>query len=283
MTVKVSIFWSVAARFFWILHAYVDRTFTVLTCAYVVVPLQVSEETRSLKRLVVQFLQLGVAQAVSVKDSYAVQNGVIYFWNLHVHIFRHSVYTQMLPEMVGFLTSAIAAVDTLTAPAAAAVLTAGYEGAPVDHRLRLSLLETLSSYYEAKGMLAEAIDAANKGTGGGSAPAGGKPAKGAPAQDTPPEVPEYLRKKICEQSSRLVLLQGAAAAAGGKGAAKPSEPPTFPNAFLNVFSVIIQAEQPAPLMVKETAVALVNKAVDILEKDVEADLSVLDFNTLSQV
>jgi hypothetical protein len=36
-------------------------------------------------------------------------------------------------------------------------------------------------------------------------------------------------------------------------------------------------------MAKETAVALVNKAVDILEKDVEADLSVLDFNTLSQV
>jgi hypothetical protein len=243
--------------------------------------LQVSEETRSLKRLVVQFLQLGVAQAVSVKDAYAVQNGVIYFWNLHVHIFRHSLYTQMLPEMVGFLTSAIAAVDTLTAPAAA--LTTGYEGAPVDHRLRLSLLETLSSYYEAKGMLAEAIDAANKGTGGGSAPAGGKPAKGAPPQDAPPEVPEYLRKKICEQSSRLVLLQGAAAAAGGKGGAKPSEPPTFGNAFLNVFSVIIQAEQPAPLMVKETAVALVNKAVDILEKDVEADLSVLDFNTLSQV
>jgi hypothetical protein len=251
---------------------------------YVVVPLQVSEETRSLKRLVVQFLQLGVVQAVSVKDAYAVQNGVIYFWNLHVHIFRHNLYTQMLPEIVGFLTSAIAAVDSFTVSAAAAAApTAGYEGAPLDHRLRLSLRETLSSCYEANGMLAEAIDAANKGTGGGSAPAGGKPAKGAPPQDAPPEVPEYLRKKICEQSSRLVLLQGAAAAAGGKGGAKPSEPPMFGNAFLNVFSVIIQAEQPAPLMVKEAAVALVNKAVDILEKDVEADLSVLDFNTLSQV
>jgi len=56
----------------------------------------------------------------------------------------------------------------------------------------------------------------------------------------------------------------------------------FGNAFLNVFSVLVQAEQPAQIMPKETAVVLVNKAIELLEKDVEADLSVVDLASLSQ-
>jgi hypothetical protein len=243
---------------------------------------QVNEETRALKRMVVTFLQQGVAQAVTVKDLYALQNGIIYFWNLHVHIFRHELYSRAIPELVGFLTSAVTAIDALVGAGATGGVQA--PGAELfDHRLRLSLLETLAAYYESKNMLTEAIEAATKGTGAPAA-AGGKPAKGAPVADTTQEVPEYLRKKVCEQASRLTLLQTAAGGAGGKGAAKGGDvPPVYGNSFLNVFSVIVQAEQSAPAMAKETAVALVNKAVEMLEKDVEADLSVMDFNSLSQV
>ena len=241
-----------------------------------------------MKRMVVQYLEKGLAQAVLVKDIYALQNGIIFFWNLHVHLFRNGLYKYVIEDIPRFLVSAIAAVDTVLASLSATKATlpaaaAGAEPAPFDHRLRLSLLETLASYYESKGQLAEAVETANKGAIlAGAAPAG-KPAKGAPVVEAAaPEVSEYLRKKICEQSSRLSLLQGASGAAGGKGAPKAGEPPVFGNAFLNVFAIIVQAEQPTQVMSKETAIVLVNKAVEQLEKDIEADLQMVDFVSLSQ-
>lgn len=249
---------------------------------------QVGAEIQSLKRLVVQYLDRGLAQAVSVKDVYALQNGIIFFWNLHVHIFRNGLYKYAIEELPKFLVSAVAAVDGVLASLSSAavgvhIVVTGAEPAPFDHRLRLSLLETLASFYETKGQLTEAVETANKGAIlPGAAPAG-KPAKGAPvAEVAAPEVSEYLRKKICEQSSRLSLLQSSGGAAGGKGAPKAGELPVFGNSFLNVFSIIVQAEQPAAVMPKETAVLLVNKAIELLEKDVEADLSVVDFASLSQ-
>lgn len=244
-----------------------------------------SEETRVLKRMVVQFLDKGVAQAVLVKDVFALQNGIIFFWNLHVHIFRHNLFKHALDELLKFITAAIAASDALIAQAAAggapAVASAGSDPRAFDHRLRQSLLETQAAFFESKGMLTEAVEAANKGAGAGAAAgAPGKAAKGAPAPTAEPEVPEYLRKKACELSSRLVLVQATSGAAAAKGA--KTDPPLFGNSFLNVFSVIVQAEQPAPLMAKDTAAALVNRAIEMLERDVESDLSVTDFNTLSQ-
>lgn len=238
-----------------------------------------SEETRALKRMVVLFLEKGASQAVSVKDMYAVQNGIIFFWNLHVHIFRHNLFKYALDELPKFIISAIAASDALIALSATTPAGASGAAESFDHRLRQSLLETQAAFFESKGMYAEAIEAANKGAGGGAAAAPAKGAKGAAPAATEPEVPEYLRKKACELSSRLVLVQATsgAAAKGGK-----IDPPVFGNSFLNVFSVIVQAEQPAPLMAKDTAVALVNKAIELLERDVESDLSVTDFNTLSQ-
>lgn len=262
----------------------------MLSCFFLA---QVNEETRALKRMVVQFLEKGLTQAVSVRDTYALQNGIIFFWNLHVHIFRHNLFKSALDELPKFIATAIAAADGLIAQQAAAAVTADAGGGgtsiavePFDHRLRLSLLETQAAFFESKGMLTEAIEAANKGaTGGAGAGAPAKSTKGAATSSTTavPEVPEYLRKKACELSSRLVLVQansGAAAGKGGGGA--KSEPPAFGNSFLNVFSVIVQAEQPVPLMSKELAVTLVNKAIEMLERDVEADLSVTDFNSLSQ-
>jgi hypothetical protein len=267
-----------------------------------------------MKRMVVQFLERGIVQAAGVKDLYAVQNGIIYFWNLHVHLFRHNLYAQAIEEVQKFILTIVAALDAMLAEtsAAAAAAAAAMDAqqraqalpapAPFDHRLRISLLETLASFYESQGKLPEAIDAANRATsasgagGAGDAAAGaaGKGGGKAAASSAPSSaavaagmgVPEYLRKKACEQSSRLQLLQATAGAgaAGGKGGSKGgAEVPMFGNTFLNIFAIIAQAEQPSPaVMPREQAVALVVRAIVLLEKDLEADLAVVDFVALSQ-
>jgi hypothetical protein len=44
---------------------------------------------------------------------YALQNGVIYFWNLHVHLFRRGLYTQAMGEVQVFVVHALSAFDSL--------------------------------------------------------------------------------------------------------------------------------------------------------------------------
>ena len=43
---------------------------------------------KQMKRLVVRYIERGLSFALAVKDSIAIQNGITFFWNLHVPLFR---------------------------------------------------------------------------------------------------------------------------------------------------------------------------------------------------
>ena len=141
-----------------------------------------------------------------------------------------------------------------------------------DHRLRLAMIETLVDYYEANGQLPEAILYATKGC---------IDKLGSDPITTGTIIPEYYRKRVVEQVSRLTILQttvgGASTAAvdkggKGKGGSAVTEAPKLTSAFLNVFATIIQAELPVSIMSVEQSKVLIQKAIDLLEKDVKVEL-----------
>jgi len=148
-----------------------------------------------------------------------------------------------------------------------------YIATAFDHRLRLAIIETLVDYYEANGQLPEAILFATKGC---------VDKLGTDPITTGTIIPEYYRKRVVEQVSRLTLLQttagGASTAAvdkGGKGkggGGAVTEAPKLTSAFLNVFATIIQAELPVSIMSVEQSKVLIQKAIDLLEKDVKLEL-----------
>jgi hypothetical protein len=214
-----------------------------------------SPEMMRLKQLVVTAIDRGVRLAVAFKDSIGVQNGLIYFWNLHLHIFRSSVLcAAAMDEVFEFLKAAVAVIET-----ARALVPATADPAMLfDDRIRISYLETLAGFLESRGQLSQALEVATKGSSSTTAV-------------------EYTRRKICEMTSRLGLLNATSAgAAGTKGGAKNAggaDPPKFDNPLLNVFANLAQAELPVESVPREQAVALVDRTVALLEGDVAAFLA----------
>ena len=237
------------------------------------------EELQQLKRMVVQFLDRGLQMALAARDYYAVQNGIIYFWNLHMHVFRNNLYGYAIEELFEFVKTSVAAIDALlaTPPANPAVTV-------FDPRMRTAMLETLVGFHEERSELAEALEAAMKGAAAPpTAPAGA-----AAVNTSHTAVVEYNRKKLCEAASRLTVeLVAAAAAWGGKGGkggkgGGGGEPPIFENALLNVFSHVVQAEQAEDVVPREQALALTNKAVEMMDGAVAAELDALPMVDFSQ-
>ena len=252
--------------------------------------IQVSDEIMQIKRTIPQYLECALKQAVSIHDLYSVQNTVIYYWNLHVHVFRNNLYELILPEVVSFLTTAITSIDTLLSSSSSSSTTTTATTTVFDQKLRLSLIETLCSYYEYKNMFPEAIDLATKGcssTGSSNTTTAGanKGNKGTPTSTTTnsSEITEYNRKKICEQYSRLTILQSTNTSTTTTKGNKSTELIKFDNNFLTLFSIIIQAELQDVNKTQENIVGLISKAIEILEKDIQADLSMMDFNLFTQV
>jgi hypothetical protein len=137
------------------------------------------------------------------------------------------------------------------------------------------MIETLVDYYEANGQLPEAILYATKGC---------VDKLGTDPTTTGTTIPEYYRKRVVEQVSRLTLLQSTAGGAptaaadkggkgkGGGGGGAVTEAPKLTSAFLNVFATIIQAELPVSIMSVEQSKVLIQKAIDLLEKDVKVEV-----------
>jgi hypothetical protein len=73
--------------------------------------LDVDSSLMSLKRLCVLCLSQGVKLALAAKDVVGVQNGIVYFWNIHITVFRNRMYTVMMPEVAAFLEMAIGALE----------------------------------------------------------------------------------------------------------------------------------------------------------------------------
>ena len=220
-----------------------------------------------LKRVVILALRKGIELSVTIKDEYGVQNGVIYFWNLHLHVFRNELFAHAMPEVLDFLTFAVKGIDALpssnTSPAGLASTTNPLAPSAIDGRLKLSLLEGLSSLHAAQGAYPQAIEISTKAS---------MCAESA-----------YIRKRAAELVSKQVLLAAAAGApAGAKGAAKSAELPKFDSPFLLVYSALAQAELPASALPPDQVQPLLDKALGLMETEVSAYLQSLNWADMAQ-
>ena len=163
-----------------------------------------------IKTLIAQSLLLGAKIALSVKDEYGYQNGAIYFWNLHIHIFRKNVYMSLLPEAVEMLLLISSSMETFRAE------NGGYL---IDEKLRASYIEATVLYYQQQGDMASAIDMITKASGNG----------------TP-----YIRRKLCELCGKFAAETSGGG--GGKGGGKAAEPVKFDDPFLNALATLAQVE-----------------------------------------
>ena len=205
------------------------------------------------KKLVITFLQKGMTLALAVKDQWGAQNAIIYFWNLHLHIFRKKQYSIAMNEVFDFVQASCKVIDDFVASGVKS------EVGAIDFALRLSLVEALSSFFDVQGQGQLAIDTALKGCSGGSV---------------------YIRKRLCEHTSALVSKLGAANA-GAKGA-KPVEPPKYDDPFLNVFGTLAQCELPDSIVPKDQQTLLSDKAITLMDTEVKAKLASFDWNNLTQ-
>eukprot|EP01038_Epipyxis_sp_PR26KG_P014672 gene14672-19710_t len=187
-----------------------------------------------LKQLVLLSLKQGTTLAVAMKDIYAIQNGIIYFWNLHLFIFRNNYLAEIMDECVEFLKLAVQIFDQYP-PVAFNI--DKIEIDVMDDKLRYSIIDAMVDVYTQKDMLPVAIELCNKSI----------------TSLTSAYVHEYYRKKTCEKWIRILINQQLSAAAntiGGKaappkGGVAPGvylELPKIDNIFLTVYSLLTQAE-----------------------------------------
>jgi hypothetical protein len=141
-----------------------------------------SEDVNMIKRLIIACLERGMMLSMNVKSIVGIQNAMIYFWNMHLHIFRNRQYMQISDEAIEFLKLAISLFDQIKALSP----TSSDTRTNFDERLKVSYFEALCEYYEFTQQIPLAIEFATKGcysTGS-----------------------EYVRKKLCEQVPRYYLL-----------------------------------------------------------------------------
>lgn len=185
-----------------------------------------SEEVVWMKRLVLRALEAALTLARSRQDAYLVSNVLIFFWNLHLHIFRSQRYDETLDQLFNTLQISCQAAEEMI----------GYVEASAccDLRLFVSLFDALSSYYEAQGNLEKALEAALRGH---NLPC--------PVPAPSSSAAAFLKKALVEHASKLQVLQASKASGGGgksKGAilCEPLAVPT--NTLLGVFASLAVAE-----------------------------------------
>lgn len=218
-----------------------------------------TEEMITLKSLVVRSLFVGASLGKSVADPYAMQNAIIYFWNMHIHIFRKQLYQDVSHEVLNFLKFAVQMLDAIQPPKP-------IKGLPtevvVDDRLLVAVSEGLIDIYEAKNDLTLAIEVATKAANG----------KGS----------EYMRRKLCERLSMLTIKASTAGLAGGKGGKSGAgDPAKFDSVLLNVYACIAQAECQITSS-KEAGATLVAKAIAAMDGEVSTFLSQLAWIEMTQ-
>ena len=204
----------------------------------------------------------GLQLSILLSDEFGIQNAIIHYWNLHMHIFRRGLYVLCLPEVFEFLKLAcdslvnqtsiytqyqvqggVGGAGAAVAKSAPPAKGAGKGGdktqaavtasvsmltpSPVDERLFLTLNETLASFLEAKDQVQEACAVATKACVIESK----SPAATTATTITAP----YLRRRLCEiacqATARLSLGTGGG---GGKGGAVASPAVAIATAINNL-------------------------------------------------
>ena len=217
-----------------------------------------TSEMNECKRLIILSLTKGIELSSSVTDQWGVQNGIIYFWNLHLPVFRNNLFKLASDDLFSFLVKAL----ELMAALASSAPTADSIGKPsqIDGRLKASLIAGLAKLHEAREELPQGIDIASKG-----------------ALDTSMSV--YDRRQLCEISYRLANVQSAGG--GGKGGKAP-DPPKYDHPLLNVYALLAQLELPEEIVPKDQVAATSDKAIELMKVDLSTWLEAQDWEDMSQ-
>lgn len=146
-----------------------------------------TEEMMSIKELIVTVLMAGINLSLSVKDEYGYQNGAIYTWNFHIHVFRKKLYSYITPSFSEIVKLIFSTIENFKTPSGAYF---------IDEKLRACYVEAIALIYFNSGDISQAVDVINK----------------ASITGTP-----YIRRKLCELAGKFAASQSAAA---GGGAAK---------------------------------------------------------------
>ena len=118
-----------------------------------------TEEMNSVKALLANCLLVGIKLALLVQDEYGYQNGAIYFWNLHIHVFRRGLYNDLLPEAFEMLELVSASMETFKN---------NLGGYLIDEKLRACYIEASALACQQNGDSAKANDILNKATTSGT-------------------------------------------------------------------------------------------------------------------
>lgn len=206
-----------------------------------------------IKTIVLLALTKALLLGAALEDAIAVQNVLIYFWNMHLHIFRGNLYALAMQEVHDFLHAAAEALDKLSKSATRTA-------APVDEKLRLMILEAHAMSLVASDSLQNAIEVTAKACAISRCPA-------------------YHRKRCAELLCRLQLLTGSSGT-GAKGKAGDGSLPKFDDAFLNVFAIIVTVEaDTTPDEIKRQNIA---KAVIAIDAEVSRQIKDMNLCVLSR-
>jgi hypothetical protein len=206
-----------------------------------------SDEINDLKKYIVLCISKGLQLSHLINDQYGVQNAIIYFWNLHIHIFRKKLYSQSTDEIFEFVRICCDAIESF--------VVANNTSDKLDERLRISLFEALSVFYEINDESTKAVEIAMKGCVGGSS---------------------FERKRICEHTSRLISKNPVPVGKGGAGDGNFNDP------FLNVFSALTQAELLSIETSKDQVISLVGKAENSMNNEVDTLLKSMNWEDMAQ-
>ena len=146
-----------------------------------------TEEMVKIKKLIVASITSGINLALSVKDEYGYQNGAIFAWNLHIHVFRKEMYTIILPELSALVKLVYSSMETFKSVANGSYL--------IDEKLRACYIESNALISFQSGDVGAAVEIVNKSSASG----------------TP-----YIRRKLCELAGKLASAPVPVAAKGGK-------------------------------------------------------------------
>lgn len=197
-----------------------------------------SQDIMTAKRLVCLALQKAVQVCLSTEDQYGLQNAVIYFWNLHLSLFRSKLYGFVTDEVEAFLKMSL---DTMTKIEEKAKAPSVASPGALDGKLKANIMEAVGLVSEAKGNVPAALEVVNKGAADAS-------------------ISVYARRKLSELAGRLSVMQ-----APGKS----NEPPKLDHPVLSVYHLLAQSEAPEEKMPAAEAAAAVEKAAGVMTGELQ--------------
>ncbi|RYH06060.1 hypothetical protein EON65_43345, partial [archaeon] len=209
------------------------------------------------KVLCLKALEAAMTIASYGKDIFIMQNVFIYFWNLHLHIFRENYYSCVSEDFVKTLQKAFGHIEEMLAFA---------HVDNCDIRLCVNLIEGLVSVLEQRGQLQGAYDVGLKGL---SLPFPGKILS----------YHAYLKRSLSEKVSKLQVQLALAAGVGGKGGGKGGSSlellePNPPNPWLSFFNTLALAELTPDFCSPSPPAELLLDALERAKKSMEGEVKV---------